>query len=392
MEIVRVVRQYTEALVSRPGVLIVSASAGTGHLRAAEAVRQAFVESAPEIRTEHVDVLELAPSWVRSFYGGGFEALAAHAPWLWRELYERTDGSHTSEGRWGSLARRVLFREFSRLLAGGDWRFVLCTHFLPGQLMAGRAGAPPFGSVVTDYTLHRYWVQPGVERYFVATESLASELRGRVPGVRVDATGIPVARQFGESLSVEAARTELGLGGEGPLALVIGGGMGLGIEETVAAALQAAVPGLRVVAICGRNEAARARLSALGLAPERLRVLGFVSGIERYLAAADLVVTKPGGLTTSEALALGRPLLLTCPIPGQEEGNVRTLTAAGAALAAPDSEAVRAALEYALGEPRVLAGLATSALRIGRPDAAARVAEAVRREYLMTAPVPQMAA
>jgi processive 1,2-diacylglycerol beta-glucosyltransferase len=372
---------------------VVSASAGTGHLRAAEAARQALVEVAPEVRVEHVDILELAPGWVQSVYGGGFEALATHAPWLWRELYERTDGSQTSEGRWGSVARRVLFREFGRLLLSGDWRFVLCTHFLPGQLLAGRSGVPPFGSVVTDFTLHRYWVQSGVERYFVATESLASELRGRVPGARVDATGIPVAPQFGASWTREAARAELGLGSDGPLALVVGGGMGLGIEETVSAALQADLPGLQVVAVCGRNDAARSRLAGLGLPEDRLRVLGYVTGIERYQAAADLVVTKPGGLTTSESLALGRPLLLTRPIPGQEEGNVRTLTEAGAALAAPTPEAVRSALAYAFGEPGVLAGLAESARRIGRADAAARVAAAVRREYLEgAASSPVMAA
>lgn len=376
---------------SKPGVLVVSASAGTGHLRAAEATRQALVELAPEVRTEHVDILELAPSWVQSVYGGGFETLAEHAPWLWRELYERTDGAHNSEGRWGNLARRVLFREFSRLLRSGDWRFVLCTHFLPGQLVAGRAGLPPFGAVVTDFTLHRYWVQAGVQRYFVATEALAAELRGRVGepragGARVDATGIPIAPQFGASWSREAARRELGLEAGRPLALVVGGGMGLGIEDTVAAALRAEVPGLQVVAICGRNEAARSRLAGLGLAPERLQVHGFVSGMERYLAAADLVVTKPGGLTTSEALALGRPLLLTRPIPGQEEGNVRTLLAAGAALTASEPESVRGALEYALGEPEVLAALAAAARDIGRPDAAARVAAAVQRDYLRAEP------
>lgn len=372
---------------SKPGVLVVSASAGTGHLRAAEAAQEALVAQAPGVRVEHIDILELAPSWVRSVYGGGFETLAAHAPWLWRELYERTDGVEEAEGRWGNLARRVLFREFSKLLRSGGWSFVLCTHFLPGQLVAGRAGLPPFGVVVTDFTLHRYWVQSGVRRYFVATEALASELRGRIGGARVEATGIPVAARFGGSRSRDSMRAELGLGATGPVVLVVGGGMGLGIEATVAAALRAEVAGLQVVAVCGRNEGARARLAGLGLSSERLQVHGYLTGIERYLAAADLVVTKPGGLTTSEALALGRPLLLTRPIPGQEEGNVRTLTSAGAALAVPEPESLSSALEHALGDPGVLAELAAAARRIGRPDAAARVASAVQREYLAAEPV-----
>ncbi len=365
-----------------PGILVVSASAGTGHLRAAEAVVQALTSSDPEVRTEHIDILELAPSWVRSAYGGGFELMAARAPWLWRELYERTDGPHGSEARWGDLARRILFREFEKLLASGAWRFVLCTHFLPGQLAAGRRDLPPFGSVVTDFTLHRYWLQAGVGRYFVATEGLAAELRGRVRGARVEATGIPIAPRFGEAPSRAESRLGVGLYPARPVALVVGGGLGLGIEEAVEAALAAAVPGLQVVAVCGRNEVARARLAGLGVAPERLQVHGYLQGIERYLAAADLVVTKPGGLTTSEALALGRPLLLTRPIPGQEEGNVRTLTAAGAALSVPEPASLRRALERVFGEPGMLVALGEAARGIGRPDAALRVAESIRRDYL----------
>jgi processive 1,2-diacylglycerol beta-glucosyltransferase len=375
-------------MAARAGVLVVSASAGTGHLRAAEALQSSLASSDSDLRVDHIDILDLAPSWVHSAYGGGFELMATHAPWLWRELYERTDGPSGSEARWGNLARRILFREFGRLLSSAEWRFVLCTHFLPAQLAAGRVGLPPFGVVVTDFTVHRYWVQSGVDRYFVATEDLATELRSRARGALVEATGIPIAPRFGAAPSRAEARAEVGLDPSRPVALVVGGGMGLGIEETVRSVLSAGVPSLQVVAVCGRNEAARARLAGLGIPADELRVHGYLSGIERYLAAADLVVTKPGGLTTSEALALGCPLLLTRPIPGQEEGNVRTLTAAGAALSAPDAESLRRALGWAFGEPGVLAALGASARRIGRPDAAARVTESVRREYLAPVPVP----
>jgi processive 1,2-diacylglycerol beta-glucosyltransferase len=163
--------------------------------------------------------------------------------------------------------------------------------------------------------------------------------------------------------------------------------MGLGIEEAVLAALEAGVEGLQVVAVCGRNEGARSRLADLGVSAERLQVHGYLNGIERYLAAADVVVTKPGGLTTSEALALGRPLLLTRPIPGQEEGNVRTLTAAGAAVSVPEPESLRRALGWIFGEPRVLAGLGAGARRLGRSDAAARIADSICRGHLAGMPV-----
>ncbi len=365
------------------GILLVSASAGTGHLRAAEALRLGFERVEPGVRVEHVDVLELAPGWVRRAYGGGFELVAARAPWLWRQLYERTDRPGANEARWGGAAQRLLFREFRRLLLASDWALCLCTHFLPCQLAAGRRGLPPFAVAVTDFVLHHYWVQPGVRRYFVATEDLAVRFRERARGARVDATGIPIAPELAAVPSMLAARRALGLDPRRPLALVMGGGLGLGVEASVDAALAADVPGLQVVAVCGRNTLVRDRLLSRAVPGDRLRVHGYVTEIPTFLAAADLVVTKPGGLTTSETLAVGRPLVLTRPVPGQEEGNTRALVAVGAAVAAPTPAALRQSLERLFREPGALGALAAGAARLGRPHAAEEIVRAVRREFLL---------
>jgi processive 1,2-diacylglycerol beta-glucosyltransferase len=369
----------------RPAVLIVSASTGTGHARAAEALRGALLDREPGVRVEHVDLLDLAPRWVRAAYGSGYELVVARAPWLWERIYRRTDGEDGDRARWGPLAQRLLFREFRRLLLASPWRVCLCTHFLPCQLAAGRPGLPPFALAVTDFTLHRYWVQPGVRRYFVATDALAAELRPRVRGASVLATGIPVSPAFAEAPFRAEARRLLGLDARRRVVLVIGGGLGLGMEEMVAATLAADVDDVQVVAVCGRNDAARTRLAALGLPPERLHVCGYVAGIERHASAADVVVTKPGGLTSSEALALGRPLILTRPIPGQEVGNTRALVAAGAALPAADGRALRQAVEEVFTAEGLLPGLASAARRMGRPHAAHAVAEAVQAGSLADA-------
>lgn len=369
--------------MERSGVLIVSASTGTGHLRAAEALRQAFARRDPSLRVDHVDLLETAPWWVRATYGVGYEMVAARAPRVWDRIYRLTDGENPDRARWAPLAHHFLFRRFRRLLLSRPWRLCLGTHFLPCQLAAGRAGLPPFALAVTDFTLHRFWVQPGVRRYFVATEALAAELRARVGGSRVEAAGIPVAPAFAEAPGREEARSALGIGAGRRVALVMGGGLGLGVEEAALAALEGTDTSVLVVAVCARNEGARARLAARGLPEWRLRVLGYVEGVERWIAAADVVATKPGGLTVSETLALGRPLVLTRPIPGAEEGNTRALVAAGAALAAPDEPALRRAFGRLFGgEPGLLERLAEGARGLGRPHAAEAVAAAVEREYL----------
>ena len=368
--------------MNRSGILIVSASTGTGHLSAAEAVRGAVVECDPQLPVEHVDLLELAPRWVRGIYGTGFEMVAARAPRVWGQVYRITDGRAEDRARWAPLAHRLLFREFRRLLLSYRWDVCVSTHFLPCQLAAGRQGLPPFATVITDFTLHKFWVNPRVRRYFVATETLAAQLRSRIPDVRVDATGIPIKSGFAAAPDRNAARAELGIAPDRRVALVMGGGLGIGVEEATEAALAAAPADVQIVAVCGRNECALGRLQARGLPDGRLRPLGYVRGMERLIAAADVVATKAGGLTTSESLALGKPLLLTRPIPGAEVGNTRAIVAEGAALAGDCEAGMREAFARVFSEPGLLERLCAAARKIGRPHSARSVVEAVRREYV----------
>lgn len=368
--------------MSQPAVLIVSAANGAGHMRAAEAVRGAIAARDPDVRVEHVELLSIAPRWVRAFYGSLFEKVVERAPRVWGEIYRLTDGADHDTARWAPLAHRTLFREFRRLLRSRPWNVCVSTHFLPCQLAAGRHGLPRFGLVVTDFGLHRMWVQPGVSTYYVATETLAGDLRRRVRHAGVQATGIPIDPVFAGAPPQGEARAALGLAPDRPVALVMGGGLGIGVEEGVTAALDATEPGVQLLAVCGRNDGARCRLASARVPEERLRVYGHVRGMEQYLAAADVVVGKPGGLTVSETLALGKPLVLTRPIPGAEEENTRAVVAEGAALCAPTQEALRAQLRRLFREPGLLAGLSEAARRIGRPHAADAVASSVERDYL----------
>lgn len=368
--------------MSQPAVLIVSAANGAGHIRAAEAVRGAIAARDPEVHVEHVELLSIAPRWVRAFYGSLFEKMVEKAPRVWGEIYRLTDGADHDTARWAPVAHRTLFREFRRLLQSRPWNVCVSTHFLPCQLAAGRSGLPRFGLVVTDFGLHRFWAQPGVSTYFVATETLATALRQRVRRARIEATGIPIDPVFARAPSRDQARGALGLAQDQPVALVMGGGLGIGVEEGIGAALAATEPGVQLLAVCGRNDGARCRLAAAGVAEERLRVYGHVRGMEQYLAAADVVVGKPGGLSVSESLAMGKPLVLTRPIPGAEEENTRAVVDEGAALCAPTQDALLHQLRRLFHEPGLLEQLSDAARRIGRPHAAPAIAEAIDREYL----------
>ncbi|HSL72737.1 MAG TPA: glycosyltransferase [Longimicrobiales bacterium] len=359
--------------------LIVSAGAGTGHLRAGEALKQAMQAVEPRWKVALLDVLRLAPGWVRAAYGGGYELVAAHAPSIWREIYRWADGPQEDHARWGSWAERVLFRSFRRLLKAGAWDLCVCTHFLPAQLAAGRPGFPRFALVVTDFTLHRYWAQERVTRYFVATEELANGLRGRITRAQVSVTGIPVSLAFSRPEPRDAARRALGLAPDQPVAVLLGGGLGLHVEESARALVRGGPSELQVLVICGRNDAARERLVRAGL-PARVQIRGYVDQLERFVSAADVVITKPGGLTTSEALAMGRPLVLTRPLPGHEEGNLRALVGMGAAIDGSEPELLARAVWELFASPERLLERRAAAAHAGRANAALRIADELRSE------------
>lgn len=356
-------------------ILLVSASTGTGHRTAAESLRRAYATLHPAYHVEHVDLLDLAPRWVRATYGTGYELIATRAPWLWRQMYHHTDGEAHDRARWSPVAQRLLFSEFQKLLLSRSWNYCLCTHFLPCQLAAGRPGLPPFSLAITDFTVHRFWVQQGVRRFFVATDAMATDLKGRLNNPRVDVTGIPISPRFAEAPNRMAARNSLGIDSRRRVALVMGGGLGIGVEESVREALLHSPPETLIIAITGSNAAVRERLVQLRMPPWRLRIEGYVDDVERFISASDFVITKPGGLTTSEALALGRPLIFTGAIPGQETGNARAVAAAGAALFAEDQGELGGAIRKLSSDGQLLMGLAVSAARLGRPGSARDVVE-----------------
>jgi processive 1,2-diacylglycerol beta-glucosyltransferase len=190
-------------------------------------------------------------------------------------------------------------------------------------------------------------------------------------------TGIPVDPAFSVPCDRDAARRAFGLSGDRPVVLQAAGGHGVGpLEDAYRALLESTVPS-EIVVVCGRNEGARRSLSAIRPpSRHRAKVLGFTDRMRELMTAADLLVTKPGGLTVSEALACGLPMALIHPIPGQEERNADYLAENGAALRASSPAALTGKVEDLLSSPERLAEMRRRAFRLARPRAAFAVARA----------------
>jgi len=362
-------------------ILVLSVSAGAGHVRAAEAVCSAARAAQPAARATHLDLLTLVSRDFRKLYGESYIKLVEKLPQLWSYLYAKSDRSSrdTLIGKLKRAAEKLNTRKLNAEIARLAPDAILCTHFLPAELLsrqraAGRA-LPPIWVQVTDFDVHALWVHPQVDRYCVASDEIAFRLADRgVPHGRIDVTGIPVMPEFSTSLERTICATELGIDAEKFTVLMMAGGAGVGALDDLAARMLELPEDLQLIALAGRNAELLKRLQALARKhPGRLFPLGFTTTVERVMTAADLVVTKPGGLSVSECLARRKPMLLVSPIPGQEERNADYLLEAGVAVKAVDAATLVFKLGRLLGDRARLAAMGEAAHRIARPDAARQV-------------------
>lgn len=373
-------------------LLILSVSAGNGHVRAAQALCATAEVLKPACSATHIDAMMHMASGFRKVYTDWYLQLVNRAPEVWSYLHQKADSTpHTATSQ--RLRRGIervsagpLLREIRRIQP----QAIVCTHFLPAELLMrerakGRIDCPVWLQV-TDYDLHNMWLVPDMQGYLAATEEVAFRMRARgLPEDRIHVTGIPVMPAFSKPDSPELVRDtnvmRLGLDPTRKVVLMASGGAGMGdLPGMVARVLALDGPGsdFQVIAAAGRNVAAHAALQALALRhPGRLVALGFSNEMEKLMAAADLVVTKPGGLTISECLALGKPMLLVSPIPGQEEHNAGFLMEKGAAWLAYDIIGLEYKMAGLMAAPDKLARMAQKSHALGKPDAARRVLDCV---------------
>jgi processive 1,2-diacylglycerol beta-glucosyltransferase len=365
---------------STPRVLILSASVGAGHLRAAEAVEAALRQTVPDAHVKNVDVLDLTNRVFRRLYGKFYLDLVNKAPHVLGYFYDMLDRPSKSGRNRGDRFRLLLeklnLRPFIRFLQSEPWDLVINTHFLPAEIIASLRKKKklfvPQVTATTDFETHRLWVNQPCDRYFTATAEGAMYLQSwGVPSQDIVPTGIPVHPVFSEPKDRAALLAKHGLAGDRPILLQLAGGFGVGPIERIFRELLAVDLPLEIVAVSGRNEKLKQQLQKIpSPARHRVRVLGFTKEIDELMAVADLVVSKPGGLTTSETLARGAVMVIVNPIPGQESRNSDFLLESGAAIKANNIATLGHKVAALLREPGRLAQLRANVRRIARPRAA----------------------
>jgi processive 1,2-diacylglycerol beta-glucosyltransferase len=361
-------------------ILILHASIGMGHQRAAMALAQAF-EQIPGVTTVVEDTLQHSRALFRRAYAGSYLSFADRIPAFWSFYYAQTNrpqsrGSLVAGVR--ELSTRLGVDGLPRLLERTRPDAIICTHFLPIEVLAPLRdiGLPPIYCVLTDYHAHQFWALDGVDRYFVPTAEAREQLVALgVSRATVAVSGIPVSPALSVPADKIAARQRLGLAPWQPAVTLVGSGIPTERVRAIAGSLlERRIPATLLVAT-GRNAELAARLGDLeGAAGGRMRVLGPQPSLDPLFVASDLVIGKAGGLTVSEVLGRGVPLIIPTPVPGQERWNADHVIGAGAGLGRATPRSVAQAVAELLDDPARRTAMAGAAKAIGRPAAAQMIA------------------
>ena len=330
-------------------VLLLSAPIGSGHRLAAEALEQAFADR-PEVEVIHGNIFDFFPQFLGKAFLGTYLWILKCCPWLYKLAYSW--GNKQGGSLWlRELLNRLLARLGGSYLRSVQPDAVIATHATPAGIIGYYKKQHPklwLGAVVTDFTIHRWWVCDGVDTYFIADELLRDKLTTTSD---IQATGIPVRQQFMIKHDKQKCREFFGWDENERVCLLMGGGEGLlPMSEIITALQRAALKNLRVVAVTGHNEALAAQLQAkYGATAE---IYGFREDVPQLMAGADMIITKAGGLTSAEVLASGLDLLIYKPLPGQEEGNAAFLQQYCGALVARSTDELVQHIKNSTVSPR----------------------------------------
>lgn len=354
-------------------------------MAAAKALEQACAERGLE--TQHVDLLDYTTPAFRRIYRQLYFDLVRSAPnlvdWLGKRLDRPLQQGASRQLRimmrlTHGLTRLVSYR-LPRHIRNYGPDVVVHTHFLPPQILnrLSQRLLVPQVVVVTDFACHRLWIQANVARYFVATDEVAVHLAssGTAPQ-RIEVTGIPIDLRYSVLLNKDEAKAGLGLPLEREVLLLMASGLRAATLRTLITGIKALRRPLTTAVICGRSH------DSVGLVKGELEgydglvrfsVFGFSDDIPRFMAAADLILGKPGGLTTSEALAAGLPFAVVTPYPLQEEANANYLLECGAGMRIEPLSVLELKLKGYFDNPARRVVMSRAAKAGGKPEAAREV-------------------
>jgi processive 1,2-diacylglycerol beta-glucosyltransferase len=360
-------------------VLLIHATIGWGHKRAAMALAEMFQQRG--IETDVRDLLEFVPRPLSWFYPNAYSFIVSRSRFLWRLFYKLNDRPKAPYAPAVALTQKWQFKGLLSFLQNSNYSCIVSTHFTPSALLLDWRKQFSWNqkiySVVTDYISHRCWKRDGLDHYFVATDEVRDQLiESGFLADNITVTGIPISSSFMNPLSRDESRKQWKIKDDEKLILVLSSGLSPHKTRDMIRDLRE-VPGkIRFLVSAGKDAPREQRVREFCQNDPRFTVFGFSPKIAEMMCAADVLISKPGGLTVSEAVSLGLPQILFSPIPGQEEANADYIVrhSAGACIEAKRGEFKKALLSF-LDQPGELDGKKVASRKLGKPDASAEIVD-----------------
>lgn len=367
-------------------ILIFYGSYGGGHLSAAKSIRDYIEKNYSDSQVELVDCVEYVNKLFNKLTTKAYKYFSKNARWIWKHLYY--DSESGSLSRICNTINRLMAIKLNRLIQEFQPDLIISTHPFSSQMCAilkekGKLNCK-VATILTDYAPHNQWLVKSefIDYYFVAQQGMVDDLVSRgVNKDKIHVTGIPLSSRFLQSYNKQKILEDYGLTSDKNTILFFAGGeFGFGKDKTFnrLKAIIDNLPNLQVVAVAGRNEKMKERFDELvktTRTESNVKILSFTNQVPELMSVSDLVITKPGGLTTTESLASGLPLIIIDPLPGQEEENAEFIENSGAGIWVKDSDNIETILLDIFNNPDKLESMKSKARLIAKKNSTQNIVE-----------------
>ncbi len=351
-------------------LLILSASIGAGHAKAGEALSQEYSKYFNG-EAHHLDFLRYASPLFSRWIEETYYLMTKHTPSIYRLLYQMADRPHSSAQKSEII---IGLRKYRDLIREYRPHAIISTHFFPAAVVSYMYPhfSVPNGVVLTDYISHHIWVNPNTNLYFIAHDGMTDELKQLgVETAKIRSTGIPIRPAFAQDFNRLELQKKFNLDSNQPTFLVMSGGNAIGPLVDIIKTLGKFNDNVQIIAVTGRNQKTFLQLQELfNELKIKGQVLGYVDNIHEYMAISDLLISKAGGLTVSEALSIGLPMAIIQPTPGQEDGNTNFLINTGSGVYLKNIKDLAQLTGKLVENPLEIKKMNSNALKYSKPDAA----------------------
>jgi processive 1,2-diacylglycerol beta-glucosyltransferase len=353
-----------------------------GHRRAADNIKEAFAFRDGNVKVTTINGLRYFYPRGEKFIDFTYTAVIKYFPHLWGNIYDKDDVVKNLNSA-QKLVNKISFKKLQKLIDEGNPSCFVATQAFPCGVVADFkkkfSVKIPLIAVVTDYFPHRFWIHPQVDKYVVACEKAKDILvKEGVSPDKVKVLGIPISMKFMETYPRKEIAKRLKFKEHLPTVLIMGGGWGLGPIEKIAKELDALKEDFQTIVVCGRNRRLFRKLARKKHKFKKpLYPFGYARFINKLMDFSDIIITKGGGITISESLAKGMAIILSRPIPGQEERNVEYLLGRKAVIQADEVEEIAAAVKSLLDDPKKMYNLKEAAKANAFIDSSLRIVDLV---------------